>query len=243
MHKILVNLFKKKWNHLFHSFRGVNFNAFVHFAGEEQSGIGQASNEESKTGHQGVADAKNTQQSEQSEKTEQKDRRKPGTTNEDRTISENRESSQRQLKTVQQMDQQEQMEDDTPSQVDANDPNNEFQHIKDAKENENTTTTMDNATEEQSKKAANDQDKEENEIADVETNDELMDQDVTDEPLETVPELENETLNESNKNNKKGTNNERQNEVCEPQEECSVEGDAIPTYSVPRPDDTTAHCS
>lgn len=141
------------------------------------------------------------------------------------------------------MDQQEQMDDDTPSQTDVNDPNNEFQHIKDAKENENTTTTMDNATEEQSKKAAHDQDKEENDAADVETNDELMEQDVTDEPMENVPELESETLNESNKTNKKGTNNERQNEVCEPQEECSVEGDVIPTYSVSRPDDTTAHCS
>lgn len=224
-------------------FYGVNFNTSIYSTGEEQSGIGQASNEESKTGHQGVADAKNTQQNEQSEKTEQKDRRKPGTTNEDRTISDNKESSKRQLKTVQQMDQKEQMDDDTPSQTDVNDPNNEFQHIKDAKENENTTTTMDNATEEQSKKAANDQDKDENDAADVETNDELMEQDVTDEPSENVPELDGETLNESNKTNKKGTNDERQNEVCEPQEECSVEGDTITTYSVSRPDDTTAHCS
>lgn len=213
------------------------------FIGEEQTGVGQAANEESKTGHQGVADAKNTQQSEQSEKTEQKDRRKPGTTNDDRTISENKESSQRQLKTVQQMDQQEQNDEDTPSQTDVNDPNNEYQHIKDAKETENTTTTMDNATEEQSKKAINDQDKEENDVADLETNDELMEQDVTEEPLENVPELERETFNESNKTNKKGTNNERQNEICEPQEECSVEGDIIPTYNVPRPGDTTAHCS
>lgn len=142
------------------------------------------------------------------------------------------------------MNQQEQMDDETPSQTDVNDPNNEFQHIKDAKETENTTTTMDNATEEQSKKVANDQDKEENDTADLETNDELIEQDVTDEPpLENVPELERETLNESSKTNKKGANNERQNEMCEPQEECSVEGDVIPTYSVLRPDDTTAHCS
>lgn len=178
------------------------------------------------------------------EKTEQKDHRKSGTTNEDRTISDKKESSKQQLKTVQQMDQQEQMNDDASPQADADDPSNEFQHIKDAKENENSTTTMDNATEEQSKKAANDQDKDKNDTADLETNDELMDQDVADEtPLENVPELDPATLNESNKTNKKGTNNELQNEVCEPQEECSTEGDVIPTYSVPRPDDTTAHCS
>lgn len=214
------------------------------FIGEEQTGTGQASNEESKTGHQGVADAKNTQQSEQSDKTEKKDRRKPGTTNEDRTISENKESSKLQLKTVQQMDQQGQNDEEQTSENDANDPNNEFQHIKDAKETENTTTTMDNATEEQSKKVMNDQNKEESDAADLETNDELMDQDVTDEPQrETIPELEGETLSESNKTNKKGSNNERQNEVCEPQEECSVEGDVIPTYNASRPDDTTAHCS
>lgn len=208
--------------------------------GEEQTGIGQAANEESKTGHQGVADAQNTQKTEQSEKNEQKDRRKPGATNEDRTISENKESSNRQLKTVQEIDQGAQNDEDNPTN---DDQNTEYQHIKDAKETENTTTTMDNATEDQSKKVKNDQENEETATNDVETNDALMEQDNIDEPLENVPELENEKLTETNQSNKKGSNKERQNEMCETKEECGVDGDIVSTHTVSRPDNTTAHCS
>lgn len=210
--------------------------------GEEQTGIGQAANEESKTGHQGVSDAKNTQKTEQSEKNEQKDRRKPGATSEDRTISENKESSNRQLKTVKEVDQGGQNDEDNAPN-DPDDKNNEYQHIKDAQETDNTTTTMDNATEEQSKKVKNDQEQEESEKPDLETNDELMEQEATDEPLENVPELDSEKLNENNKSNKKGAYNERQNEVCETKEECSVDGDVVSTHTVSRPGDTTAHCS
>lgn len=189
-----------------------------------------------------MSDAKKTQKTEQSEKNEQNDRRKPGATNEDRTISENKESSNRQLKTVQEVDQGSQNDDDT-AQNEVEDQNNEYQHIKDAKETEKTTTTMDNATEEQSKKVKNDQEKEESATSELENNDELMEQETTDEPLENVPELEREELKESNKSNKKGANNERQNEVCEPKEECSVDGEVVSTHTVPRSGDTTAHCS
>ncbi|XP_031637557.1 midasin [Contarinia nasturtii] len=210
--------------------------------GEEQNGIGQAANEESKSGHQGKADNKNTQKTEQSEKKEQKDRRKPGATNEERTISENKTSENKQLKTVQEVDQGTQNEEDE-SNNDTDDRDNEYQHIKDATESEKSTTTMDNATEEQSKKVAHDDEKEETITPECETNDELMEQDTKNEPLENVPELENEKLNENSKNNKKGANNDRQNDICEPKEECTVEGDAVSTHTVSRPDNTTAHCS
>lgn len=102
---------------------------------------------------------------------------------------------------------------------------------------------MDNATEEQSKKVKHDEE-EEKESPDLETNDELMEQDEpTDEPLENIPDLENEKLNESTKNTKKGANNDRQNEICEPKEECSVDGEVVATHTVARPGDTSAHCS
>lgn len=189
-----------------------------------------------------MADNKNTQKTEQSENKEQKDRRKPGATNEDRTISENKTSENKQLKTVQEMDQGTQNEEDS-TENNPDDRENEYQHIKDAKETEKSITTMDNATEEQSKKVTHDEEKEEKPAPELETNDELMEQDINDEPLENVSELENEKLNESNKTNKKGSNNDRQNDVCEPKEECSVEGEVISTHTVSRPDDTTAHCS
>lgn len=212
------------------------------FSGEEQKGIGQAANEESKSGHQGLADNKNTQNTEQSEKQEQKDRRKPGATDDDRTISENKSSEKKQLKTVQEVDQGTQNEEDA-SKNDPNDPTSEYQHIKDAKETENTTTTMDNATEEQSKKVKHDEEQDETAAPDLETNDELIEEETKDEPLENVPEQDSEKFNENSKNNKKGANNDRQNEVCETKEECSVEGDVVSTHTVSRPGDTTAHCS
>lgn len=241
MLKIQVGLLKfcqKKCSHFPREIQKKN----CKFSGEEQTGIGQAANEESKSGHQGVSEAKNTQKTDESEKNEQKDRKKPGATNEDRTISENKQSEKKQLKTVQEVDQAGQ-EDDDNTQNDGDERNDEYQHIKDAKETEKTTTTMDNATEEQSKKVKHDEEKEE-ETPDLETNDELMEQDEpADEPLENIPDLENEKLNESSKNTKKGSNNDRQNEVCEPKEECSVDGEVVATHTVARPGDTSAHCS
>lgn len=215
---------------------------FCTHSGEEQSGIGQAANEESKSGHQGLADNKNTQNTEQSEKKEQKDRRKPGATNDDRTISKDKSSEKKQLKTVQEVDQGNENEEVDASK---NDPTDEYQHIKDAKETENTSTTMDNATEEQSKKVKHDEESDEaTKSEDMETNDELLNEETKDEPLENVSDqLDSEKFNETNKNTKKGANNDRQNEICETKEECSVEGDLVSTYTVSRPGDTTAHCS
>lgn len=199
-------------------------------------------NEESKSGHQGLADNKNTQNTDQSEKQEQKDKRKPGATNDDRTISENKKSEKKQLKTVQEVDQGNESEEDALKN-DPDDSTSEYQHIKDAKETENTTTTMDNATDEQSKKLKHDEESNETTAPDLETNDELMEEATKDEPLENVPEQDSEQLNESSKNNKKGANNDRQNEVCDTKEECTVEGDVVSTHTVSRPGDTTAHCS
>lgn len=103
---------------------------------------------------------------------------------------------------------------------------------------------MDNATEEQSKKVKNDPENEEAPASEPENIDELMEKETAaGEPLENVPELENEQLNENSKSNKNGSNNERQNEVCETKEEYSVEGDLVSTHTVSRPGDTTAHCS
>lgn len=229
----MLNILNLSWNET---------NCEWKYTGEEQNGIGQAANEESKSGHQGVADNKNTQKTDESEKKEQNDRRKPGATNEDRTISENKTSEKKQLKTVQEVDQG-QPDEDNSTKNDTDDKDNEYQHIKDAKETENTTTTMDNATDEQSKKIKHDDEKEEIETNDIETNDELMEQETKDEPMENVPDLDSEMLKESSKNNNKGANNDRQNEACETKEECGVEGDAIETHSVLRPADTTAHCS
>lgn len=188
-----------------------------------------------------MADASNTQKTDQAEKTEQKDRRKPGATNEDRTISDNKSGEKKQLKTVQEVDQGNEQEENAMENDD--DPNSEYQHIKEAKETENSTTTLDNATEEQSKKVKNDEENDEKDTLELESNDQLMETDTQDEPMENVPDLDNEKLNENSKNNKKGANNERQNEMCETQEECSVEGDVVSTYTVSRPGDTTAHCS
>lgn len=101
--------------------------------GEDQNAIGQADNEESESGHHGIADTKNTKNAKQPEKHEKQENRKPGETNDERTISENTAQDKKKLKTVQQMN-----ENSNNDKTETN----EYQHVKEAKECDKTT--MDN---------------------------------------------------------------------------------------------------
>lgn len=108
--------------------------------GEDKEGIGQADNEESEAGHQGVADTKNTKNTKQSKRNEKQEQRKPGETNEDRTVSQNRAEEKKQLKTIQEMNNSN-ADDKDDDEKDQNDTD-EYQHVKEAKKTDKTT--MDN---------------------------------------------------------------------------------------------------
>lgn len=117
----------------------------------------------------------------------------------------------------------------------------EYQHVKDPKNSDKTT--LDNATEEQSKKIQHLEDEDSKEDEDGETN-ENMDLDETPEPEEKKSDenLEEMSAEKTDKNSDKPSKSEKTNERAEAQEEMEIEGEVVQTITVPRSNDTTAHC-
>lgn len=213
--------------------------------GEDKDGVGQAENDDSKTGHQGIADTKETQSNERKrDKPEKQDKRKQGATDEERTISENSREKKKQLKTVEKISREDRPEpegddDENPSEKDAE----EYQHVKDAKKTDKTT--MDNATEEQSKKIQHEELNEndaENDTKDADGADELMDEDQPPDvdDLENVDNLISEK-NDNEKSKEKKSKGEKSQEKCDTKEDVDVDGEIVPTHNVRRKDETSAH--
>ena len=115
----------------------------------------------------------------------------------------------------------------------------EFQHVKDAKQTDKTT--LDNATEEQSKKIQHDKEKPEDSTMEDESHDQLP-EDEQDQPMdqEEVNQMESKTLDK--KSEKPAKSDEQTKERLENPEEVVVEGENVLTYSVARGSETTAHC-
>ncbi|XP_055690608.1 midasin [Lutzomyia longipalpis] len=203
--------------------------------GEDREGVGQAKNEESKSGHKGISEGTEAKTQERESVAEKKEKRKQGNTNEDRTLGDSSRSK-RQLKTIEKMkettDQEKENEDEQEAE--------EYQHVKDAKKSDRTT--LDNATEEQAKRIqhedeADEEGEKEAEDADNQLNDD--DEQETDE--QDVEMLDAEQIEgESSKPSKK--DEKKQMERCEQVERGEIEGEEIPTMTAKRSDDTAAHC-
>ncbi|XP_049297646.1 midasin [Anopheles funestus] len=219
--------------------------------GEDKEGIGQAENEQSDKGHRGIAESKETRTRKDEQKEQQQlkeQRRKQGHTDDDRSLGDPDQAEKKRLKTVDKLNREErpEKEEDTEKTEDVNEEelkDDEFQHVKDAKNSDKTT--MDNATEEQSKQIQHqekqpEEDKEGKE-QEEESADQLMEED---EPLQE--DLEETELLESEKNeNKKDKPAKKdQNAIKDKMEieaKAEVEGEIVPTATVARGDDTVAH--
>ena len=119
----------------------------------------------------------------------------------------------------------------------------EYQHVKEPQKSDKLT--LDNATEEQSKKVHPEEDVEENN----ENNETEGDENLNDLNKETEEELENkEDLQEisaeklGKKSDKPCKNEERNDEDANVEEHMEVEGEIVETMTVTRSTDTTAHC-
>lgn len=118
----------------------------------------------------------------------------------------------------------------------------EYQHVK--KPNKSDTLSLDNATDKQSKEIQPRDLEMINNDDNMET-DENQIQDLGDEAFEevendlNVQEVTSEKLDKSNKNS---LNFEQSNEQVDAQNQQEVEGEIIKTMTVPRSEDTTAHC-
>ncbi|XP_063699493.1 midasin [Culicoides brevitarsis] len=211
--------------------------------GEDKDGIGQAENEDSKAGHKGVAQAKKseTQDQEKTREEEQQEQRKKGESDERRTLD-NKQSERKKLKTVEQMNDQNEGEEEEED-LGKNDAD-EYQHIKEAKGTDKST--LDTATEEQSKQVQHEEDAkmDEDPVEGQENSDELPKEEPIDEPesLEETEKVKSEQMKQ--KKDKSKHNKDTSEEKLETQDpEVTVEGEQIDTLTVPRGTDTTSHIS
>ncbi|XP_059609312.1 midasin [Phlebotomus argentipes] len=201
--------------------------------GEDKEGVGQAQNEESKSGHKGVAEGSEARTNEKESTAEKKEKRKQGNTNEERTLGDSADSR-KQLKTIEKMKESGKQEEDKDEEGEAE----EYQHVKEARKSDKTT--LDNATEEQAKSVRHEDEAEgeEEEEASVdnqlnEDEEETEDQDVE---MVDAEQMDGQSSKPSKKNEKK------QEEKCEQVERGEIEGEEVLTMSANRPDDTAAHC-
>lgn len=205
--------------------------------GEDRDGVGQAENEESKSGHQGIADTKETKSKRNKQNEQQQKKRKMGNTDEERTLGEVDKMEKKTLKTVDKLNRQENGDEDQEMN---DDKTEEYQHVKDAKKTDKTT--LDNATEEQSKKIQHDERNSAEDDEEMETNDELPQNEMED--SETLDKKADEI--ESNKLDKKSEKpalrDEKSKERLDKAEEVGIDGEDISTFNVPRGTETSAHC-
>ncbi|XP_034479634.1 midasin [Drosophila innubila] len=211
--------------------------------GEEKDGVGQAENDTNDGGHQGVAETKETvSQEERKNEKQTQEKRKQGRTNEERTLGEAEQNKLKQLKTIDQLKESKQNESEQQDQAEQDAEAEEYQHVKEPKNSDKTT--LDNATEEQSKQIKHQEDEEQKdeENADAENADELMD---TEEPTvnpEDDAQLEQLSSEKTDQKSEKPSKTEQSKERLEtPLEQMEVEGEVVPTMTVPRSAETTAH--
>lgn len=206
--------------------------------GEDRDGVGQAENEESKSGHQGIADTKETKSKRNQQKNQRQQRRKMGNTDEERTLGEVDKLEKKTLKTVDKLNRQE--KGDSDQEVDDQQDTEEYQHVKDAKNTDKTT--LDNATEEQSKKITHEDKSTNDEDEKMESNEELRDGSEDDPEMldKKADELESNKMDK--KSDKPSKTDDKNQDRLEQREEIEIDGEAVTTFNVPRGDETSAHC-
>lgn len=206
--------------------------------GEDRDGVGQAENEESKSGHQGIADTKETKSKRNQQNDQQQKKRKMGNTDEERTLGEVDKMEKKTLKTVDKLNRQENGDED--QEMDDQQETDEYQHVKDAKKTDKTT--LDNATDEQSKKIQHDERKSAEDDEEMETNDELPQNETEDPEMldKKADEIESSKLDK--KSEKPAKHDDKSKERLDKAEEVDIEGEDVLTFNVPRGTDTSAHC-
>ncbi|CAG9805676.1 unnamed protein product [Chironomus riparius] len=207
--------------------------------GEDKDGIGQAENKESETGHQGVSETKESKSNKNRDNDNSQQKRRKGNTDEERTLGSVDDLKKKFLKTIDKINQA-QNKDENDDNNKQGDDEDEYQHVKDAKKSDKTT--MDNATEEQSKEIKHEENfKQENH--DLESNDQLMDDDKIEPEIQDITEEINSKKLEEN-SNKPAKNSEQTKDRLNDQQnqETVVDGENVMTSNVSRGTDTTAHC-
>ncbi|XP_030368948.1 midasin [Scaptodrosophila lebanonensis] len=211
--------------------------------GEEKDGVGQAENDSNDGGHQGIAETKEAvSQEDRKNERQTQEKRKQGRTNEERTLGEAEKNKLKQLKTIDKLKENNEVDADQNESKDINVETDEYQHVKEPKNSDKTT--LDNATEEQSKQIMHQEDEQQQDDSNTENEntDELMDiqdpKDIQEDDAQVEKLGAEKTEQRSDKPSKTDHTKEQQMENAE---EMEVEGEVVPTMTVPRSTETTAH--
>uniref|UniRef100_A0A1B0BC17 Midasin n=1 Tax=Glossina palpalis gambiensis TaxID=67801 RepID=A0A1B0BC17_9MUSC len=199
--------------------------------GEEKDGVGQAETENNDGGHQGIAETNEmTVQEECQNEKQTQEKRKQGCTNEERTLGEAEKNKIKQLKTIEKLDEQKQ-NDEADDDHNESPEADEYQHVKEPKNSDKIT--LDNATEEQSKKSQHVENEKDDHEEDnnSEIIDDLMDIDEDHEENEqnNLQEISPDRLD---KKSDKPSKNEKNGEQIETTERMEVEGDIVETQEL-----------
>lgn len=218
--------------------------------GEDDKAVGQAENEESKSGHHGIADTKETKSADKEPQTKDtQEKRKQGNTDEERSLGDPDQREKRQLKTVDKLNQAKDKEEEKAGdeKEEPTDEAEEYQHVKEARKNDKTT--LDNATEEQSKRnkhedEADDKDEDKN-AEDEEAADDQLLQDDEEQPADDADVDEMRADETDVKSDKPSTKKDRQQKDAQTEdtETVEVEGEYVDTLTVQRSTDSSAHCA
>lgn len=211
--------------------------------GEEKDGVGQAENDADDGGHQGVAETQETvSQEDRKNERQTQEKRKQGRTNEERSLGEAEQNKLKQLKTIDQLKDSKESDDaeqEKPEPMDQTEAE-EYQHVKEPKNSDKTT--LDNATEEQSKKIQHQEDEPPNEEEiEAENVDELMEAEEPAVDPEDDAQLEQLGAEKTEQKSDKPSKTEKSKEQLETPEGMEIEGEVVPTMTVPRSSETTAH--
>ncbi|XP_037941343.1 midasin-like, partial [Teleopsis dalmanni] len=142
-------------------------------------------------------------------------------------------------KTIDKLKEQKETESEINTPEDEDVAAEEYQHVKEPKKSDKTT--LDNATEEQSKNLQHQQDKEDENEPECENNDELMEEDEN-ENLNNEEDIHDMEAEKFDHKSEKPSKTEKVKERIETDEQMEIEGEVVETMNVPRGTDTTAHC-
>lgn len=148
----------------------------------------------------------------------------------------------KQLKTIDQLKDSKESDDaeqEKPEPMDQTEAE-EYQHVKEPKNSDKTT--LDNATEEQSKKIQHQEDEPPNEEEiEAENVDELMEAEEPAVDPEDDAQLEQLGAEKTEQKSDKPSKTEKSKEQLETPEGMEIEGEVVLTMTVPRSSETTAH--
>lgn len=216
--------------------------------GEDNQAIGQAENDESKSGHQGIAEAKETNSADPKDQSKDvQEKRKQGNTDEERTLGDPEQREKRQLKTIDKTNKAEAEDkaaDDKQPDDQQEEQAEEYQHVREAKASDKTT--LDNATEEQSKRMQHEDDQTEDDPMDADNaadEDQLIDEAEQPPAEEPVEELRTEETDGTSDKPATKRDRARDEQVDPTDTEVEVEGDFVDTMNVPRAAESSAHCA